>query len=138
MPRQHPKDFFSDLPDDQPPIVKPRPILKEQLTTPDTLKLSNATSGIVSLAKSINYRRDNVSEHAQTVYMLLDDATPQGEEIDPMLGQAYQALTRAAQLLFEAETHLYRYVNKLENQQRQAAAMREALQFIDPTYQPSE
>lgn len=124
-------NFLNDLPDDQPPIVKPRPILKEQLTTAHILKMNDNFKSITSLATSITYCQHLAREHAQTVYVLIDDATPQGEEIDPMLGQSYQALTRAAQLLFEAETHLYRFANKLENERYIIEEQQKINQMLD-------
>ena len=71
----------------------------------------------------MNYIKGQAEETAQTVYLLIDDTTPDGANVEPMLASAYQALTRAAQLLFEAQTHLYRYVNRLENERQYQAEL---------------
>lgn len=109
--------FTADVPEAP---SRPRPITKAALAT--THKLRHETDhrydGITSIAGTITYNGGNLREAAQTIYLLIDDQTPDGADVDPMLAQAYQALTRAVQLAFEAETHLYRYINRLENERR--------------------
>lgn len=112
-----PAEFLADVPATSEPS-RPRPITKAELTTAHKLKhgIADRFKPITSLAGTVAYHESNAREAAQTVYLLIDDTTPEGADVDPMLANAYQALTRAAQLLFEAQTHLYRYVNRLENE----------------------
>lgn len=105
--------FLSDLPTTAP--ATPLPVLKPELTTPHAIKMEKRNEPITKLAGTIHYHQSNVTEQAQTIYLLIDDITPDGGEVDPMLAATYQALVKAGQLLFEAETHLYRYANRLEN-----------------------
>lgn len=104
--------FLSDLPTSAP--ATPLPVFKEELATTHAIKMSKRNEPITKLAGTIAYHGSNVKEQAQTVYLLIDDITPDGAEVDPMLASTYQALTKAAQMLFEAETHLYRYANRIE------------------------
>ena len=107
--------FLSDVPP-APAPSRPKPITKADLATVHKLRFEtdNQYDGITALAGTCNYIRGQAEETAQTVYLLIDDTTPDGADVDPMLADAYRALTRAAQLLFEAQTHLYRHVNKLQ------------------------
>lgn len=111
------KTFFDDVPPTSEPKRQPR-VTKETLATAHTIKHQTGEryKAITGLAGTIGYHESNVREQAQAVYMLIDDTTPDDGEVDTMLASAYQALTRAAQLLFEAQTHILRYVNRLENE----------------------
>lgn len=121
--------FFADLSDDVP--QRPQPIIKEKLTTVHKVKMSSQFKPITDLATSVHYCEHLARENAQNVYLLIDDTTPPKAEIDPMLGQAYQALTRAAQLLFEAETHLYRYANRHEAENNFATGVPTSVHYAD-------
>lgn len=107
--------FLADVPASETPS-RPKRITKADLATTHKLRhnTDNRYDGITGLAGTIGYHESNAREDAQTVYLLIDDTTPDGADVPPELAQAYQALTRAAQLLFEAQTHLYRHVNRLE------------------------
>lgn len=120
MDSQTPAEFLADV-----PAVpsRPRPITKAELTTAHTIKMNGNFKHITSLASTVNYVRGQTEEAAQTVYILIDDTTPDGDEVPAELAQAYQALARAQQLLFEAQTHLLRHVNRLENERQYQAEM---------------
>lgn len=98
------------------PIVA-LPVLKEKLATPHTVQHNEGEykRPILDLMRTLRYHTSNVNESAQTVYMLIDDITPAGGTVNSKLVEAYQTITRAKRLLDEAETHLLRYANELDN-----------------------
>lgn len=116
MDAQTPAEFLADVPATDAPSA-PKQI--GYIPNPNQLvaisKQTGRHAAITALAVDIGYNRDFIEKNAQTVYLIIDDTAPNPADIDPVLAQAYQALTRAAQLLFEAQTHLYRYATKLEN-----------------------
>lgn len=109
-----PNDFLADVPDTTDPQQPVPHLRKSELTTPHTVGQSNAGKPLMQLASSIEYRRGNVIDDAATIYLLIDEVTPANDAVDPILTQAYLALTKAAQLLQEARMHVYRYANRLD------------------------
>lgn len=118
------QSFLADVPETTSPS-RPKPITKAELATVHTLKhgIGDNFKHITAIASTISYHESNTREAAQNVYLLIDDHTPDGADVEPMLAQAYQSLTKAAQLLFEAQTHILRYVNRLENGRLHQAEM---------------
>ena len=109
------QSFLADVPESTAPS-RPRPITKEELTTAHHVKMNNNFKPLTGLAGTMNYVRGQAEELAQTIYLHIDDTTDDGADVEPALADTYRALTRAAQLLFEAQTHMYRYINRLENE----------------------
>jgi len=111
------QSFLADVPESAAPN-RPKRITKAELTTAHEIKLTGdiAYKPFISLAGTTSYHRGQVEELAQTIYLHIDDTTDDGADVEPALADTYRALTRAAQLLFEAQTHMYRYINRLENE----------------------
>lgn len=109
----NPGVFLADIPDTTDPQQPLPRMLKSELATPHTIKMRDRNKPLTNLASTIEYHHDDIANQAMTVYLLIDDVTAANEQVDPILAQAYQALTKAAQLLFEARTHVFRYANKL-------------------------
>lgn len=130
-----PDEFLSDVPDTTDPQTPVPRVLKSELTTPHTLDASAKHKPLTSLADSIEWRRKDITNSATTVYLLIDDVTPANEQVDPILAQAYQALTKAAQLLFEARTHIYRYANKLDALEQYNAQFAEFANALNTIHQ---
>lgn len=109
--------FLADVPAPDGPIVRFKPFTRQELATKLSIGRDDRFKPITKLAGTTAYHASCVRETAQNVYFLIDDVTPDtgpDAAIDPTLAEAYRALMRASQLLFEAETHLYRFVNKIE------------------------
>lgn len=119
-PDQSVAAFLADVP---PAPNRQRPITKAELTTAHHVKMNANHKPITALASTINYIRGQAEEAAQTVYILIDDTTPDGADVPAQLADAYRALARAQQLLFEAQTHMLRFVNVLENERAYNAEM---------------
>jgi len=113
----NPNAFLSDIPDTSDPQQPAPRVMKAELTTPQALNSDQKHAPLTNLATNVRYAEGSIKDYATTVYMLIDDTTPPDGMADPMLAQAYQSLTKAAQLLFEARTHIYRYANKLDTQE---------------------
>lgn len=110
-----------------------KPLYKAELASPTTLRAVEAFTPLTEFADTLAYYEDTTREAMQTVYLLIDDQTPEDAPIDPALTSAYQALSTAAQMLFEARIHMYRYVNVLTNAQRAAAAVEDLPASVQST-----